>query len=68
MNLKIKAGRYRFVPLAESVCTAYPCCWDRAGPPAAAIRQLRQARKGAAATVMPGAGVRLARYLFYKKI
>ena len=33
----------------------------RAGPPATAKRELRQARKGAAVAVMPGAGIRLVR-------
>jgi len=49
--------------LAERAASAYPFVWVRAGPPAAAIREPRQARKGAAATVMPGAGVWLARIL-----
>ena len=50
--------------LAEKLVTAYPFIWVRAGPPAAVIRELRQARKGAAVTVIPGAGVWLARILF----
>jgi len=49
--------------LAELPATAYPFVWVRAGPPAVAIREPRQARKGAAVTVMPGAGVWLARIL-----
>ncbi len=49
--------------LAESAGTAYPFFWVRAGPPAAAIREPRQAWKGAAVTVMSGAGVWLARIL-----
>ena len=49
--------------LAELPVTAYPFIWIRVGPPAAAIREPRQARKGAAATVMLGAGVWLARIL-----
>jgi len=62
----LRAGlffRRRCDPLAEWVRTAYPSGWVRAGPPAAATRELRQARKGAAVTVMPGAGVWLARIL-----
>ena len=47
--------------LAECAATAYPYGWVRAGPPAAAIREPRQARKGAAVVVMSGAGVRLVR-------
>ena len=49
--------------LAQRAGTAYPSYGVRAGPPAAAIREPRQARKGAAAAVMPGAGVWLARIL-----
>ena len=37
--------------------------WVRAGPLATANREPRQARKGAAVTEMPGAGMRLARAL-----
>ena len=33
----------------------------RAGPPATANREPRQARKGAAVAAMPGAGIRLVR-------
>ena len=49
--------------LAPRGGTAYPSIGVRAGPPAAAIREPRQARKGAAVTEIPGAGVWLARIL-----
>ena len=52
------------VVVAETAGTAYPFHGVRAGPPAAATREPRQARKGAAVMVMSGAGVRLARILF----
>jgi len=58
-----KSSTFAVATLAERGCTAYPVAWVRAGPPAAAIREPRQARKGAAAAVMPGAGVWLARIL-----
>ena len=49
--------------LAQRAGTAYPSSGVRAGPPAAAIREPRQAREGAAVTEIPGAGVWLARIL-----
>jgi hypothetical protein len=49
--------------LAPRAGTAYPFSGVRAGPPAAAIREPRQARKGAAVAEIPGAGVWLARIL-----
>ena len=51
--------------LARWACTAYPLSGVRAGPPAAATRETRQAREGAAVAVMPGAGVWLARILLF---
>jgi hypothetical protein len=54
-------GRKGFSRLAHDVNTAYPLVWVCAGPLATANRELRQARKGAAVTGVPGAGVWLAR-------
>ena len=54
-----------FCGLAHEGNTAYPLCGVRAGPPAAATRETRQAREGAAVAVMPGAGVWLARILLF---
>ena len=58
--LAAKSVRHDAGKLAQERDTAYPFIRVCAGPLATVSRELRQAWKGAAVTVMPGAGVWLA--------